>query len=177
MVQKYKTSDIDLFNKISLSENVNPLVKKNAQQKEEAKKLRFTYQNKDTNKFDLLESNLVNNEIKKEEALFFSQKNIDDYSAFKKMYPHNLKTLKQKYKSPLLKDILILMEAYPKLQIHETNNIKSNIFHGEYAEPKYLPGGDKYLLVEFGNVMNLELNFKAQGLAKAIEIAKIKGSI
>ena len=43
-----------------------------------------------------------------------------------------------------------------------------------YAEPKYLPGGDKYLLVEFGNVMNLELNFKAQGLAKAIESAKIK---
>ena len=39
MVQKYKTSDIDLFGKISLSENVNPLVKKNAQQKEKAKKL------------------------------------------------------------------------------------------------------------------------------------------
>ena len=94
MVQKYKTSDIDLFGKISLSENVNPLVKKNAQQKEEAKKLRFTYQNKDTSKFDLLESNLVNNDIKKEEALFFSQKNIDDYSAFKKMYPHNLKNSK-----------------------------------------------------------------------------------
>ncbi|MDB3973771.1 hypothetical protein N9440_03220 [Alphaproteobacteria bacterium] len=74
MVQKYKTSDIDLFGKISLSENVNPLVKKNAQQKEEAKKLRFTYQNKDTSKFDLLESNLVNNDIKKEEALFFFSK-------------------------------------------------------------------------------------------------------
>jgi len=175
MVQKYKTSDIDLFGKISLSENVNPLVKKNAQQKEEAKKLRFTYQNKDTSKFDLLESNLVNNDIKKEEALFFSQKNIDDYSAFKKMYPHNLKNSKPKIQKPSIKRHINPDGSYPKLQIHETNNIKSNIFHGEYAEPKYLPGGDKYLLVEFGNVMNLELNFKAQGLAKAIEIAKIKG--
>ena len=65
MVQKYKTSDIDLFGKINLSENVNPLVKKNAYQKEEVKKLKFTYQNKDTSKFDLLESNLVNNDFKK----------------------------------------------------------------------------------------------------------------
>ncbi len=65
MVQKYKTSDIDLFGKINLSENVNPLVKKNAYQKEEARKLKFTYQNKDTSKFDLLESNLVNNDFKK----------------------------------------------------------------------------------------------------------------
>ena len=45
MVQKYKTSDIDLFGKINLSENVNTLVKKNAYQKEEAKKLKFIYQN------------------------------------------------------------------------------------------------------------------------------------
>jgi hypothetical protein len=165
MVQKYKTSDIDLFGKISLSENVNPLVKKNAQQKEEAKKLRFTYQNKDTSKFDLLESNLVNNDIKKEEALFFSQKNIDDYSAFKKMYPHNLKTSKPKIQKPSIKRHINPDGSYPKLQIHETNNIKSNIFHGEYAEPKYLPGGDKYLLVEFGNVMNLELKFQSTRLS------------
>ena len=33
MVQKYKTSDIDLFGKINFSENVNPLVKKNTYQK------------------------------------------------------------------------------------------------------------------------------------------------
>ena len=50
----------------------------------------------------------------------------------------------------------------------------SKSFQGAYEEPKYL-GGDKYLLVEFGNVMNLELNFKAQGLAKAVEESKIKG--
>ena len=127
MVQKYKTSDIDLFGKINLSENVNPFVKKNAHQKEESKKLRFTYQNKDTNKFDLLESNLVNNDFKKEEALFFSQKNIDDYSAFKKMYPHNLKTLKPKIQKPSIKRHINPDGSYPKLQIHETSNIKSNI--------------------------------------------------
>jgi allophanate hydrolase subunit 1 len=37
-----------------------------------------------------------------------------------------------------------------------------------YAVPKVSPGGDRYLLVEFGNEMNLDLNFKAQGLANAL---------
>ncbi len=46
-----------------------------------------------------------------------------------------------------------------------------------YEEPRYLPGGDRYMLIEFGNEMNLELNFKAQGLADAIEEQKIKGVI
>ena len=38
-----------------------------------------------------------------------------------------------------------------------------------YDEPKFLAGGDRYMLIEFGNEMNLELNFMAQGLASAIE--------
>ncbi len=46
-----------------------------------------------------------------------------------------------------------------------------------YEEPRYLPGGDRYMLIEFGNEMNLELNFKAQGLATAIEEEKTKGVI
>lgn len=37
-----------------------------------------------------------------------------------------------------------------------------------YEEPRILPGGDRYALVEFGDEMNLELNFKAQNLAAAI---------
>lgn len=37
-----------------------------------------------------------------------------------------------------------------------------------YDEPRFLPGGDRYMLIEFGNEMNLELNFMAQGLAGAI---------
>lgn len=46
-----------------------------------------------------------------------------------------------------------------------------------YEEPKFLPGGDRYILIEFGNEMNLELNFKAQGLATAIEEQKTKGVV
>jgi urea carboxylase len=46
-----------------------------------------------------------------------------------------------------------------------------------YDEPKFLPGGDRYMLIEFGNEMNLELNFMAQGLADAIVKNKIKGLI
>ena len=46
-----------------------------------------------------------------------------------------------------------------------------------YEEPRYLPGGDRYMLIEFGNEMNLELNFMGQGLAKAIGEAGTKGVI
>jgi KipI family sensor histidine kinase inhibitor len=46
-----------------------------------------------------------------------------------------------------------------------------------YEEPKFLPGGDRYMLIEFGNEMNLELNFMAQGLAGAIAESKTKGII
>jgi KipI family sensor histidine kinase inhibitor len=46
-----------------------------------------------------------------------------------------------------------------------------------YEEPRYLPGGDRYMLIEFGNEMNLELNFMGQGLAKAIAEHKTKGVI
>ena len=44
-----------------------------------------------------------------------------------------------------------------------------------YEQPKFLPGGDKYMLIEFGNVMDLELNFTAQNLAQAIKNNKVKG--
>ena len=46
-----------------------------------------------------------------------------------------------------------------------------------YPEPRYLPGGDRFVLIEFGNEMNLELNFLAQGLASAIAQQKTKGII
>ena len=46
-----------------------------------------------------------------------------------------------------------------------------------YDAPRFLPGGDRYLLIEFGNEMNLELNFIAQGLATAISEQNIKGVI
>lgn len=46
-----------------------------------------------------------------------------------------------------------------------------------YDEPRFLPGGDRYVLIEFGNEMNLELNFIAQGLAAAIEQSATKGVV
>ena len=46
-----------------------------------------------------------------------------------------------------------------------------------YDAPRFLPGGDRYITVEFGNEMNLELNFRAQGLAAAIAEARIAGVI
>ena len=44
-----------------------------------------------------------------------------------------------------------------------------------YEQPKLLPGGDRYMLIEFGDEMNLELNFKGQDLAGAIAEQKTKG--
>ncbi|MFH2133153.1 MAG: allophanate hydrolase subunit 1 [bacterium] len=46
-----------------------------------------------------------------------------------------------------------------------------------YNEPKFLPGGDRYMLIEFGDEMNLELNFMGQGLAAAVEANKTKGIV
>ena len=46
-----------------------------------------------------------------------------------------------------------------------------------YDEPRYMPGGDRYMLIEFGNEMNLELNFLAQGLAGAIAAHRLKGVV
>ena len=46
-----------------------------------------------------------------------------------------------------------------------------------YEEPKFLPGGDRYMLIEFGNEMNLELNFMGQGLGTAITESATKGVI
>jgi urea carboxylase len=46
-----------------------------------------------------------------------------------------------------------------------------------YSEPKFLPAGDRYLLIEFGNEMNLEVNFMAHGLAALVAAEKPKGVI
>ncbi|MDQ1850607.1 allophanate hydrolase subunit 1 [Gemmobacter fulvus] len=46
-----------------------------------------------------------------------------------------------------------------------------------YDQPKFLPAGDRYILIELGNEMNLDLNFKAQGLAAALADASIMGVI
>jgi KipI family sensor histidine kinase inhibitor len=46
-----------------------------------------------------------------------------------------------------------------------------------YDTPKFSPGGDRYILIEFGNEMNLDLNFKGQNLAHALEDGAIEGVI
>lgn len=46
-----------------------------------------------------------------------------------------------------------------------------------YDTPKFLAGGDRYMLIEFGNEMNLELNFTGQSLASAIAEQQPKGVI
>jgi urea carboxylase len=46
-----------------------------------------------------------------------------------------------------------------------------------YDEPKFLPAGDRYVLVEFGNEMQLDLNFLAQGLGSLLLQDRPKGLI
>ena len=46
-----------------------------------------------------------------------------------------------------------------------------------YDEPRFLPGGDRCMEIEFGDELDLELNFRAQGLAKLIADHPIKGIV
>ena len=68
-------------------------------------------------------------------------------------------------------NIITNNNTHKKLDIPLNKNISGKI----YEEPKFFPGGDKYMLIEFGNIMNIELNFIAQNLAQAIKTHKIKG--
>ena len=70
MVQKYTTSDIDLFSKILKSEN-NTYYKKKLKDKNLDKPL-ISYPNKDEHKLDNLENIVKDNDSKKNESLFFS---------------------------------------------------------------------------------------------------------
>lgn len=46
-----------------------------------------------------------------------------------------------------------------------------------YEEPRFSPGGDRYILIEFGDEMNLELNFMGQALTAAIDQEKPRGIV
>ncbi|MGE4616854.1 MAG: allophanate hydrolase subunit 1 [Gammaproteobacteria bacterium] len=46
-----------------------------------------------------------------------------------------------------------------------------------YETPTFSPGGDRYMLIEFGDEMNLDLNFLGQGLAEALDGGTIPGVI
>ena len=46
-----------------------------------------------------------------------------------------------------------------------------------YDTPLFLPGGDRFLLIEFGNEMRLDLNFFVHGVARAIVVERTRGVI
>ena len=46
-----------------------------------------------------------------------------------------------------------------------------------YEQPKFLPGGDRCLLIEFGDELTLELNFFSQTVARETSEQKVKGVI
>ncbi len=46
-----------------------------------------------------------------------------------------------------------------------------------YEEPVFKPGGDRYMLIEFGDELNLALNFTAHSLGDAIAQAGMKAVI
>ena len=164
MSQKYSRSDIENFENILKNKNFSS---------NQSSRLRETPAKKNnqlSEKTDHVDP--INQDIK----LFFDQKSIDDHHGFKSMYPHNKSNDYVKKLRPSIKSHKNPDGSLPKnynLKKSETSIAKT--FQGMYQKPKFLPGGDKYLLVEFGNIMTLELNFKAQGLSKAISEAKIKG--
>ncbi|MDA1283797.1 MAG: carboxyltransferase domain-containing protein, partial [Proteobacteria bacterium] len=182
MTQNYKPSDLELFEKINILNKKASLNSKEINYRHDTSlldkkinlKQNVNYKSNDEHQFSLIENKLSNPQTNKNSKLFFSQNSIDDPTGYKEMYPHNIKFKLPHAKRPSIKVHVNEDGSLPKFNL-EDRSVKSKNFKGMFAEPKYLPGGDKYLLVEFGNVMNLELNFKAQGLAKAIESAKIKG--
>ena len=46
-----------------------------------------------------------------------------------------------------------------------------------YETPKYLPGGDRFMLIEFGDELTLELNFFSQLVARETSAQGIKGVV
>ena len=86
-------------------------------------------------------------------------------------------------KSPNDKNSLVYtnkdLEAFKKIITKKENTTVAkslkDVQGKVYDEPVFKPGGDKYMFIEFGNLMDLEINFTAQNLAKAIHDNKIKG--
>ena len=113
-----------------------------------------------------------NSQIKKSENKNYTDK---DVKAFENIISKSqIKTNGQNYTQKDLKAFEKIIS--PKEEINKTSKTKIRNIPGKiYDTPKFLPAGDKYMLIEFGNIMNLELNFTAQNLAKAIKDHKIRG--
>ena len=111
------------------------------------------------------------NETKKNENNNYTDK---DVQAFENIISNTKKRINgQNYTEKDLKAFENIVS--PKDEIKEIPKTKIKNVPGKiYDKPKFLPAGDKYMLIEFGNIMNLELNFTAQNLAKAIKDNKIR---
>jgi len=115
--------------------------------------------------------------IKKQDAAKSKQEYSDkDVKAFEKIIAKTPKSKNgQGYTDKDLKAFDNIVSSKDKKSKTELKTEVKNVLGKIYDTPKFLPAGDKYMLIEFGNVMNLELNFTAQNLAKAIKDNKIKG--
>ena len=143
-----------------------------------------SFENADFNtKF--IENNLTFLINKKEDAITSKQKqevknkqvyNDKDVKAFEKIIAKTPKSKNgQGYTDKDLKAFEIIVSSKTKIETNSEKKEVKNIPGKIYDMPKFLPAGDKYMLIEFGNVMNLELNFTAQNLAKAIKDNNVKG--
>ena len=125
-----------------------------------------------------IENNLSLFTKKNDPKIFKSEKIIQKYTdkdvqAFEKIVA----------KSPNDKNSLVYtnkdLEAFKKIITKKENTTVTkslkDVQGKVYDEPVFKPGGDKYMFIEFGNLMDLEINFTAQNLAKAIHDNKIKG--
>jgi len=115
--------------------------------------------------------------IKKQDAAKSKQEYSDkDVKSFEKIIAKTPKSKNgQDYTEKDLKAFDNIVSSKDKKTETEVTTEVKNVQGKIYDTPKFLPAGDKYMLIEFGNVMNLELNFTAQNLAKAIKDNKIKG--
>ena len=115
--------------------------------------------------------------IKKQDAAKSKQEYSDkDVKFFEKIIAKTPKSKNgQDYTEKDLKAFDNIVSSKDKKTETEVKTEVKNVQGKIYDTPKFLPAGDKYMLIEFGNVMNLELNFTAQNLAKAIKDNKIKG--
>ena len=111
-------------------------------------------------------------EVKKIESVNYTE---NDVKAFEDIISKKISKAKnQNYTQKDLKAFDNIVSK--KKETVEANKTRVKNIPGKiYDTPKFLHAGDKYMLIEFGNVMNLELNFTAQNLAKAIKDHKIRG--
>jgi len=116
-------------------------------------------------------------QTKQQDANKINQEYSDkDVKAFEKIIAKTPKSKNgQGYTDKDLQAFDNIVSSKDKKSKTELKTEVKNILGKIYDTPKFLPAGDKYMLIEFGNVMNLELNFTAQNLAKAIKDHKVKG--